>query len=99
MTEYKSDILAEADKIIHGERNEQYGKAEDAFDNIADLWNVYIGQQWQNDDGVKLGYCYQLNAHDVAIMMILLKIARTQGTKKKDNYVDIAGYAALAARL
>ena len=32
-------------------------------------------------------------------MMCLLKIARANASKKKDNYVDIAGYAALAARL
>lgn len=39
-----------------------------------------------------------LEAEDVAIMMILLKIARIQtGTFKPDNYIDIAGYAACAA--
>ena len=41
-----------------------------------------------------------LEAEDVAIMMILLKIARIQtGTFKPDNYIDIAGYAACAAEV
>jgi uncharacterized protein DUF6378 len=87
MTEFKNDILAEADKIINGERNEQYGEAEDNFEAIARLWSAYLG--------AKSG----LSGHDVAMLMILLKIARTNGRKKKDNYVDICGYAALAAKL
>ena len=41
-----------------------------------------------------------MEAEDVAIMMILLKIARIQtGTFKPDNYIDIAGYAACAAEV
>lgn len=92
MTEIKNDILAEADRIINGERCEQYGKAEDSFELIAEYWTVYI----ENHSG----YGISLNAHDVAMMMCLLKIARTHGVeKKKDNYVDICGYAALGADL
>ena len=109
MSEIRNNILAEADEIIHGERNEQYGSAEDSFALIADYWNQYVSNKvikivrsyedghmnvldWIGEDIVE--------AHDVSMMMILLKIARTDGTiKKKDNYVDIAGYAALAARM
>jgi hypothetical protein len=38
-----------------------------------------------------------LSAEDVANMMELMKIARRKlGTLKKDNYIDGAGYAAVA---
>jgi hypothetical protein len=41
-----------------------------------------------------------MTPHDVAIMMALLKLARTQtGTYNRDDYVDAAGYVALAHRL
>ena len=112
MSDYKNEILAEADKIIHGERNEQYGEPEDAFRNIAQLWNVYVNhciakvfddvRDVRTDLNMRDDWCDDytvIDKHDVAMMMILLKVARTNGTKKKDNYVDIAGYAALAAKL
>jgi hypothetical protein len=57
-----------------------------SHDRIAKFWSSYIGQA--------------LNAHDVACMMALLKIARTQtGETNPDDYIDIAGYAAIAGEL
>ena len=39
-------------------------------------------------------------AHDVAAMMILLKVARLATSPDKwDNWVDIAGYAALGGEV
>jgi hypothetical protein len=89
----KNDILLEADKIINGERNLQYGEPEDSFKKIGKYWSQYL----QDKVGLPID---EISSHDVAMMMILLKVARTDGDKKKrDNYVDIAGYAALAGRL
>lgn len=83
----QKEILDEAKKIISGERKDQYGNAEDSFKIIADLWNVYDQYKGKSEDDAK----------DVSLKMILLKIARTLGGEDKlDNYVDIAGYAALA---
>ena len=65
----------------------QLRKPEDNFAIIAGLWSEYLGD-------------VMLEAEDVAIMMILLKIARMQtGKFKPDNYIDIAGYAACAAEV
>ena len=78
----RQDILDEAARIVTGERQMQYGKPEDNFARIADLWCAYLG-------GVPI------TEWDVANMMALLKIARTKGGEvKRDNWVDIAGYAA-----
>ena len=35
----------------------------------------------------------------LAMMMVLLKVARTMENTKRDNYVDGAGYLSIAARL
>ncbi len=108
MSEIRNNILAEADEIIHGERNEQYGKAEDAFESISSYWNILLNAKMQKIfdgydvekyEGMEWSWEEIVEAHDVAMMMILLKVARTKGKKKRDNYVDIAGYAALAARM
>jgi hypothetical protein len=83
----RKEILETAIKTVCEERQDSYGKPEDNFAIIADLWSGYLGD-------------VILEAEDVAIMMILLKIARIQtGTFKPDNYIDIAGYAACAAEV
>ena len=82
----REQILTEANKIVNGARNEAYGSPEDNFKRIAGYWSGYLEKE--------------VTAHDVAIMMMLLKIARTStGTGSMDNYVDIAGYAACAGEI
>ena len=80
--------LDEAKKIILGERQDSYGNPEDSFAMIAMYWETYLGTN----------YSGSLSAKDVAHMMMLFKIARCSGQKPcRDNYVDIQGYAAIAA--
>lgn len=82
----REQILTKANKIVNGVRNETYGTPEDNFKCIAVYWSSYLDKE--------------VTANDVAIMMILLKVARTQsGTGSMDNYVDIAGYAACAGEI
>ena len=84
----EESILQEAERVIL-RREDQYGEAEDCFSLVAELWSVHL----KSGGG-------EIDKHDVALMMCLLKIARaTTGIRKRDNYVDIAGYAALAAKL
>tara|TARA_B100001250_G_C19634008_1_gene715074 strand:+ start:794 stop:949 length:156 start_codon:yes stop_codon:yes gene_type:complete len=41
-----------------------------------------------------------VNAHDVAILMLLLKIARTKsGNPTEDTYIDMVGYSAIAGEV
>ena len=85
-------ICEEALRTINGERQGQYGDPEDTFKKIADLWSAYL---FSGSGRVEI-----LTPDMVADMMCLLKIAREKGGKgKKDNYVDLIGYAALAARM
>lgn len=77
------NVLQEADAIIHGERQAQYGDPERNFDRIAKAWGAYLG--------------IELSGVDVCMMMGLLKIMRARGDYHRDSLVDLAGYAGLAA--
>lgn len=83
-----ADILAQASELIGTARAHQHGDMWINHENIAQLWTGYL---WQ-----KLG-SNQVSATDVANMMELLKIARRKlGGINLDDYVDGAGYAAVA---
>lgn len=82
----RSEILQQAEQIVCSDREKTYGKPENNFGTIAKYWKAYKGVKF--------------SAHDVAMMMALLKIARIQnGEYKPDNYIDLAGYTALAGEL
>ena len=86
----RSEILREAEKIVCGEREQQYGSPSDCFDKIAILWNGYLEAKGNST----------LTSTDVALMMTLFKIARSlSGQYKRDNYVDMAGYIGCAAEI
>ena len=88
----RETVLEEAKRCICQDRQNQYGEPEDSFLTIAAFWEVYLQ--------AKTGKVINLTRDDVALMMVLLKVARTNGHKHHvDNYVDMAGYAALAAEL
>jgi len=84
------DCLDEAKATICGERQDVYGSPEDSFAVIAQYWEVYLQEYKVCSD--------PLSAKDIAHMMVLFKMARIQGQKpSRDSYVDICGYAAIAA--
>lgn len=88
----REEILKTAINIITKDRQDQYGNAEDSFSKIADYWTVFL--KGSLNDGCAI------TADDVAMMMILLKIARSDSNPMHlDNYVDICGYAALAGEM
>lgn len=87
-------ILKEAARIVCNDRNEQYGEPEDRFRAIAELWETYV-----RETCVTPGADVCIHAADVAMMMVLLKVARTFGGTKADTYIDIAGYAACAGEI
>lgn len=84
------EILNTAASLVGGDRAKTHGDKLINHTKIANLWNTYLVN--------KSGVAINIDATDVAQMMILLKIARTQsgGTHNPDNYVDAAGYAGVA---
>lgn len=88
----RETVLEEAKRCICQDRQNQYGAPEDSFLTIAAFWETYLSAKYERP--------IELTRDDVAIMMVLLKVARTIGhAHHVDNYVDMAGYAALAAEL
>jgi len=79
----RQQLLREAETLVTGDRNNAYGPPTQDFQRTADLWTIYL-------DGRRI-----IEAHDVAIMMSLLKISRLSwDPTKRDSWVDLAGYAA-----
>lgn len=88
----RAEILDAAKAIVTGERERQYGKPEDNFRMIGNLWEIYLKARCLDSCGG-----LDILPEDVAMMMSLLKIARiASGNYKADSFVDLAGYAACA---
>ena len=88
----REDVLNAAKQCVCQDRNDQYGDPEDNFKTIAGLWSWYLHSAKDNQTIIY--------PHDVANMMVLLKMARAaSGKLNPDNYIDAAGYAACAAEL
>lgn len=82
----RGEVLNTAKEYICKDRESEYGTPEDSFGAIAKYWSIYKGTD--------------ISAHDVAIMMSLLKIARIQtGRFKADSYIDACGYIACAGEI
>lgn len=100
----KYPILEEVEKILGGDRRSDYGEANASFKRIADYWNAYLCHKRDKIDNAAheedLPYEFlrgaYLTSHDVAMLMILFKIAREENKHKHDNLTDIIGYATLA---
>jgi hypothetical protein len=81
-----NQFLNQASVLVQGQREKDYGDKVENHSNIAKLWSAYLD--------------IPITAHDVAILMSLLKIARTKlGAVSKDTYVDMSAYSAIAGEI
>lgn len=73
--------LREAARLIHSERNVQYGPPRENFDRIARIWSVILG--------------IEITVEDVAMCLAGMKMARyaSKSGYQPDTWIDIAGYA------
>lgn len=83
----RSEFLRLAEKIICTDRECQYGKPENNFGIIADLWSAYLEKD--------------ISMIDVACMMAMLKVARIKTGEhfKADNWIDAIGYLACGGEI
>jgi len=80
------EFLEKANILIAGERHKDYGDKVENHKNIAKLWSAYLD--------------VKVETHDVAILMVLLKIARTKlGEVSEDTYIDMSAYGAIAGEI
>lgn len=95
VTNKRGELLTEAERIVNGARNVQYGDPNADFQCTADLWNLYIGRVTARQHEGNTWALPVLAPADVAVMMILLKVSRIGWSPEKaDHWLDIAGYAA-----
>lgn len=94
----RKDILELASSAVHAmDMDHDYGKPEDNFATIAELWTTYLEAVFNDSDDSEVSI--YLCSRDVAAMMILLKVARIASSRKDDHWVDIAGYAACGGEI
>jgi|TARA_R110000824_G_scaffold52081_2_gene144826 hypothetical protein len=85
MVDITKQTLLKTLEAVTGKREDDYGDKLKNHQNIADLWSIYLKRK--------------ITAHDVAICMALLKIARIMHSHHEDAYIDLAGYAAIAREI
>lgn len=82
----RTDILNTANAYITKDRADTHGDAESNFGLIAAYWSAHLDMA--------------ISASDVAVMMALLKLARSNGNPTHlDNYIDACGYIALGGEI
>jgi hypothetical protein len=92
----RSEILRKAESLVNGDRNVQYGDPRSDFRRTATLWEAYLNGVHERHMHVGMpSDVIFLDEHDVAVLMILLKVSRIAWSpEKEDSWADLAGYAA-----
>lgn len=90
-------VLVEAARTVGYKRPGVHGSAENSFQMIAEMWELYLRHQMIAKNTVEL----VITPTDVSQMMSLLKKARFVygDAQNPDNFVDDAGYTSLAGML
>jgi len=87
----REGILNEAARLTAGTRHSDYGHPRDDFARTAQMWTGILAE--------KLRPRCEITAMDVPLCMIAVKLARQAHRHKRDNLVDVAGYARTAAMI
>lgn len=76
-------VALEAERLTHGDRQGDYGHPLDDFGRTSGLINAALQHKLKEP----------LTPEDVMLCLILVKVSRQVNKPKRDNLVDIAGYA------
>jgi uncharacterized phage protein gp47/JayE len=80
------EIIEKVQNIVAYDREITHGNRKTNHDNIAKMWSSYLDKK--------------ITGLDVALMMVLLKTARTKtGSYNPDDFIDMAGYSVIAGEL
>ena len=76
-------ILEEAQGLVHGDRNNDYGNPWEDYARTVDIFKVLMGEKKISD----------MTALDGIMFMVCVKLSREVNAPGRDNLVDLAGYA------
>lgn len=71
-------ILEEAQRLVHGDRQEDYGHPLHDFRRTAQIWSAILGMD--------------VTPQQVGLCMVGVKLSRQVNKPKRDNLTDAAGY-------
>ena len=81
LREFKAGtVLQEAERLVHGERGAFYGHPIDDYTRTGRIWGAILGIP-------------DIDPRICTLMMAAVKISREVNHPKRDNRVDLAGYA------
>lgn len=81
----KQSILLQADKIVNGDRNEQYGDPNVAFEEYRTILKATFG--------------IDLTSAQICKVLMAIKLGRMKYKYKEDSLVDLCGYTEILNRL
>jgi hypothetical protein len=81
-------VLEEALQLTTQDRNNTYGPPDQDFERSAAMMTALLKEKLREN-------CVITKA-DVARLLICVKLSRSTWMEKRDNWVDVAGYAACA---
>ena len=91
VAEAPESTLDEAKRLVDGARGGAYGHPLDDFDALGRMWGAIL-TRWQEGVGGGLSIP-DLPAETVALMLAAIKINREAARARRDNVVDLIGYA------
>jgi hypothetical protein len=82
----RGEILDEAKRLTHGDRNKNYGKPLTNHQRIAGLWSIFLEQE--------------ITPAQAAMCLALVKVARLIETPDHlDSFIDGAAYFSIAGEI
>jgi hypothetical protein len=81
--------MNEANKLVNGERQADYGTPRENYEGIAKVWSGILSPILKRD----------ITAEEAALMMVGLKLQRQAMKHKRDNLVDAHGYLLVYAHI
>lgn len=82
----RESVLQEAERLINGQRQSDYGHPIDNFTQTGRMWGAILNIP-------------DIPAETVGLMMVAAKVSRETNVHKRDNLVDMAGYAGTVEKI
>ena len=86
------NVLEEANRLIYGDRVNDYAHPMIDFTALGRHWGAILTREFKH-------HVDDIDPRIVGLMLVAVKVNREAGKHKRDNIVDMAGYAGTVARV